>query len=151
MVFTKQRKKLTAGLCQIYNRHDCKKRNAIKILQFLQSILECSLFTTSLLQFLQSLITCDKGLQKIQQKCGRQNTIKIQSKYFQCGYNENAGGPFIMLFLSLGSFVLTLKSSGLFRCSGCGEGKGSKWMFLSTNFNKQNIKAVVFRFLLIPC
>ena len=85
MVFTKQSKKLTTGLCQIYNLHDCKKRNAIKILQFLQSILECSLFTTSLLQFLQSLITCDKGLQKIQQKCGGQNNA-INDRV---NYNQN--------------------------------------------------------------
>ena len=85
MVFTKQSKKLTTGLCQIYNLHDCKKRNAIKILQFLQSILECSLFTTSLPQFLQSLITCDKGLQKIQQKCGGQNNA-INDRV---NYNQN--------------------------------------------------------------
>ena len=41
----------------------------------LQSILECSLFTTSLPQFFQSLITCDKGQQKIQQKCRVQNNV----------------------------------------------------------------------------
>ena len=84
MVFTKQNKKLTTGLCQIYNLHDCKKRNVIKILQFLQSILECCLFTTTQLQFLQSLITCDKGLQKIQQNCrGQNNAINDRVNYNQ--------------------------------------------------------------------
>ena len=87
MVFTRQSKKLTTGLCQIYNLHDCKKRNAIKKLQFLQPILGCSLFTTSLSQFLQSLITCDKGKQKIQQNYGGQNnaikTFAVQKKVGQ--------------------------------------------------------------------